>query len=217
MKASMTDVRILKASTIAIVLGAGFGAATSLVNAVSLRSADLESGTATVSGWSPLEIVTVLLDSGWAWAGWAVAMGWLVTRSRPAAFAPAATAGALTLLAATAAYSLMDTILRDEPLSSWYLSESPVWWVAGIALGAPLGAVGACVERPGVIGLLAGLTVPVGAAVQMIVLPPGRNEVIAAIGQTIVWVAAAVGIGFLAIRFLNASRSAARSHSRHLS
>ncbi|GAA3137789.1 hypothetical protein GCM10010466_30860 [Planomonospora alba] len=189
--------------------GAGFGAATSLANAASHGYADLESEAYTTSGWSIAEVVSVLLDSGWAWAGLAVAAGWSLGRAgadRPAAPARAAAAGALALLAATAAYSVAETLRSGGPLSSWYMAEPLVWWVTSVVFGAPLGAVGACIARPGVIGLLARLTVPVGAAVQMIVLPPGRNEVIAAVGKTIVWVAAAVSIGVVVIRFLGAQR-----------
>ncbi|MEV1242683.1 hypothetical protein [Nonomuraea sp. NPDC049750] len=69
-----------------------------------------------------------------------------------------------------------------------------------------MGAVGACVKRPGVMGLLARLTVPVGAAVQMVVLPPGRNEVIEAIGKTIVWTEAAAIIGFILVHFFLVER-----------
>ncbi|WP_245658233.1 hypothetical protein [Microtetraspora malaysiensis] len=189
---------------IALAVGAGFGAATSLVNALSHSNADLESRAYTTSGWSIAEIMSVLLDSGWAWAGLAVAVGWLVTRaraSRPSALAQGAAAGALALLAATAAYGIVDGIRNGGQLS-----ESPVWWVASVVLGAPLGAVGACAKRPGVIGLLARLTVPVGAAVQMAVLPPGRNEVVQTIGRTVVWTAAAVSVGLVVVRFLLVER-----------
>ncbi|MCT9929779.1 hypothetical protein N5079_06040 [Planotetraspora sp. A-T 1434] len=189
----------------ALAVGAGFGAATSLVNALSHTYADLESRAYTTSGWSIAEIMSVLLDSGWAWAGLAVAVGWLVTHakeSRPTALARGgAAAGALALLAATAAYSIVDTIHSGAQFP-WYESEPPVWWVASVVFGAPLGAVGACAKRPGAIGLLARLTVPVGAAVQMVVLPPGRNEVVETIGKTIVWAVAAASIGFVVVRFL---------------
>lgn len=164
----------------ALIGGAAFGAATALVNALCFHYADFESRTATTSGWSPLEIVSVLLDSGWAWAGLAVFTGWLVTRAEggtrsPAALARGAVAAALALLAATAAYFFVEIIQDGAPLSSLPRSE-PVWWVASVVLGGPLGAVGACVTRPGPIGLLARVTVPVGAAVQMVVLPPAGTR-----------------------------------------
>lgn len=215
----------------ALVLGAGFGAMTSLVNAVSHHYADFESEAATISGASPIEIVSVMIDSGWAWAGAAVAVGWLVTRigenrprvnssrenppktdrprdhpekNRPRALAKGAVAGVVALLAATAAYGFVDTVPSGGP----YMPESPIWWVASVVLGAPLGAVGACAVRPGTVGLLARLVVPVGAAVQMVVLPPGRNERIVVIGQAVVWAMAAVCVGFVVVRFLARRRSA---------
>ncbi|MBB4913358.1 hypothetical protein [Streptosporangium saharense] len=189
----------------ALVFGVGFGAVTSLVNAVSHHYADLESEAATISGASPIEIVSVMIDSGWAWAGAAVAVGWLVTRTnRSSALARGAVAGVVALLAATAAYGFVDTFQSGGP----YMPEHPVWWVASVVFGAPLGAAGACAVRPGVVGLLARLVVPVGAAVQMVVLPPGRNERIVVIGQTVVWALAAICVGFVVIRFLGGRRSA---------
>ncbi|WP_198653120.1 hypothetical protein [Actinocorallia populi] len=146
-----------------------------------------------------------MMDSGWAWAGLAVAAGWLVTRAEngaPLAPARGAAAGVLSLLAAVAAYAFGETIAGGGALTSFVGNEQLVWWVAGLLFGAPLGAVGACAHRAGVIGLLARLTVPVGAAVQMALIPPGRNEVITAIGQWVVGVAAAAGIVFVVVRFL---------------
>ncbi|MFB9249320.1 hypothetical protein ACFFWE_13840 [Sphaerisporangium melleum] len=191
-----------------LLVGAGFGAVTSLANGIALGFADLESRAYTTSGWTLAEIMSVLLDSGWAWAGLGVAVGWLVTRAedrRPVALAQGAAAGALALLAAVAAYSIVD-VIRSGASSPWYESEPLVWWVAAIVLGVPLGAIGACARRPGAVGLLARLTVPVGAAVQMVVLPPGKNEVIRDIGQAVVWTAAAATVCFVMIRFLLVER-----------
>ncbi|WP_243711134.1 hypothetical protein [Actinomadura sp. KC216] len=200
--------RLLTVLASAVLAGAGFGALTSLVNGVSDHYADFESRQATTGGTSPVEIASVLLDSGWAWAGAAVAIGWLVTRATknlPVALTHGAVAGVLALLAATGAYGLTDTI-RNEATYPWYESESPLWWVASFVLGAPLGAIGACIKRPGWTGLLARLTVPVGAAAQMIVLPPGRNERITTIGQAVVLTAAAALSGFVIVRFLRTER-----------
>lgn len=198
--------------------GAGFGAVTALVNAFSFRSQDVESRAATVSGWSPVEIVSVLLDAGWAWAGLAVFMGWLVTRAEKSPFGVGAlvlgaTAGALALFAATAAYGVVEAAQEGGPVSSWYPSENAIWWITSFVFGGPLGAVGACATRSGLIGLLGKTTVPVGAAVQMLVLPPGRNEVITTIGQVIVWAAAATAVGWAVVRFLAAGRRRARPGS----
>ncbi|MEO3860461.1 hypothetical protein [Acrocarpospora sp. B8E8] len=67
--------RLVEILAKALAAGAGFGAATSLVNAISHGYADLESRTYTTSGWSVAEIMSTLLDSGWAWAGLAIAVG----------------------------------------------------------------------------------------------------------------------------------------------
>ncbi|MFI0404771.1 hypothetical protein [Actinomadura sp. 3N508] len=198
----------MKVLASALLAGAAFGALTSLVNGVSDHYADFESRSATTDGASPVEIASVLLDSGWAWAGAAVAIGWLVSRateSRPTALSHGAVAGVLALLAATGAYGLADTI-RNEATYPWYESESPIWWVASVVLGAPLGAIGACVKLPGWTGLLARLTVPAGAAVQMVVLPPGRNERITTIGQAVVLTVAVALSGFVVLRFLRTER-----------
>ncbi|WP_285590455.1 hypothetical protein [Herbidospora sp. NBRC 101105] len=187
---------------VALTIGAGFGALTSLANALSHSSAALESEEYSTSGWSVPEIVSLVLDSGWAWAGLAIVIGWLLTRENPggrAALARGAVAGPVALVAAVAAYALVDTARSGAPLSDWIHSEQ-WWWLAAVVFGVPLGAVGACARRPGVVGLLAGLTLPVGAAVQMVLLPPGRNEVVRDIGQAVVWTAAALFAALLVLR-----------------
>lgn len=176
---------------VALALGAGFGAVTSLANALSGEFADLESREHTTGGWSVPEIVSVVLDSGWAWAGLAICAGWLLTRTSRS-LVHGAVVGPVALLAAVAAYALVDTARSGAPLSDWIHSEPYVWWIAAVVFGAPLGVVGACAHLPGVVGLLARLTLPIGAAVQMVVLPPGRNEVVRDIGQVVVWTAAAL-------------------------
>ncbi|GAA0963155.1 hypothetical protein [Actinocorallia libanotica] len=205
----MNAAGLVKAMVGAFVVGVVFGGATAGANALSHRFADLESASYTVGGWSYAEVLAVVMDSGWAWAGLAVAAGWLVTRAEngaPGMLVRGAAAGALSLLVAVAAYAFGETIDSGGALSSFVGNEQFVWWVAGLLFGAPLGAVGACAHRAGVVGLLARLTVPVGAAVQMVLIPPGRNEVITAIGQGVVGVAAAVSIVFVVIRFLRSPR-----------
>jgi hypothetical protein len=151
------------------------------------------------------KVLSLLLDAGWAWAALAVAMGWLAgTWSRGAA------AGALTLLAATTAYYVMDAFMRDEPLA-WYWQEMVLWWAASVLFGLLLGAVGAAIRHPGAIGLLAALTVPVGAAVQMIALP-SRPHITATpavvLAEVIVWTGAAIGAGWAVYRFRTTRRVA---------
>lgn len=146
------------------------------------------------AGDSQLAVVTsIILDVGWAWAGLAVAAGWLVGRP-----ARGALAGVSALLAATTAYYALDSVLRDEPFSL-YWPELQRWWLASVVAGAALGAVGAYVGRPGARGLLAGLVVPVGALVQMVTLPPGSGSLIVTpemrLAQAIVLVTSGVVAG----------------------
>jgi hypothetical protein len=199
-------VKLMSSGVRLLALGAGFGAVTSLVNDVS-SPYGIVGGRLVNAGWAwvaqVVEVASLLLDVGWAWAGLAVAVGWLAgTRVRGAA------AGVLALVAATAAYSCMDSVLREEPLN-WYWTNTLIWWLASVVFGSVLGAVGATIRRPGVIGLLAGLTVPVGAIVQMIFLPPGSGLIVhpAAIwARVIVLVAATVSIGVIVTRFLAAKQ-----------
>jgi hypothetical protein len=189
-----------------LALGAGFGAVTSLVNDVS-SPYGVVGGRLVNAGWAwvaeVVEVASLLLDVGWAWAGLAVAVGWLAgARVRGAA------AGVLALIVATAAYSGVDSVLREEPLG-WYWRNTLFWWLASVIFGPVLGAVGASIRRPGVIGLLAGLTVPAGAIVQMIFQPPGWGLIVhpsAIWARVIVGVAATVSVVVLVTRFLAAKR-----------
>lgn len=199
----------LGSSVVAIAVGVVFGAATSLVNDVSSPYGMIGSQLGGTGLMWPAEVASKLLDAGWAWAGLAVATGWLA-----GANARGAIAGVLALLAATTGYFGMDSILWDEPgidsglwdgLSSFYLywPEMRFWWLASLASGPILGVVGASIRRPGVIGLLAGLTVPVGASVQMIWLTGAPPEADPALdwARAIVWLGAAVGAVIVIARF----------------
>ncbi|MEV0823600.1 hypothetical protein [Nonomuraea rubra] len=201
----------------ALAVGAVFGAATSLANAAATLTVDLESTEATIGGWSIMEIVSILLDAGWAWAGLGVLAGWWATRGQGGVLtgrrlARGAVVGMVALLAATAAYYIADTVVHDVPSGS-YVHDTVYWWVASALFGPVLGAIGACAGHPGAIGVLARLIVPVGAAVQMAVLPPGRNDVLRNIGQWVVWTAAAVAVGLLIARFLRVRRRASRAET----
>jgi hypothetical protein len=183
----------------AVVLGAGYGTVTSFVNDVSSQYGVLGSRIAD-TGWAPaLKVVSQLLDVGWSWAALAVAAGWLVRTRTRGAFA-----GALALIAATAGYFGLDSVLRAEPFVH---VELVVWWIASVILGPPLGAIGASMRRPGVVGLLAALTVPVGASVQMIWLPPQTGgQVVSTTTRVIVWATAAVAAAVVLTRFLSVQR-----------
>jgi hypothetical protein len=82
------------------------------------------------------------------------------------------------------------------------------WGPASVLLGPVLGAVGATIRQPGVVGLLASLVVPAGAVLQIVLMPPGgsgplvRPEAIWARG--IVLGAAAVAAALLIHRFVAA-------------
>ena len=136
--------------TAGVVLGAAWGALSSFTNAATSPSGS---------------VASLIANAGFAWAGVAVAAGALVGHRRRAAVA-----GVLVLIAMTTAYYGLDSVLRSEPFG-WYWPEMRVWWLLSLPLGSVLGAVGASIERTGVIGLLAALTVPVGAVVEMFWLP----------------------------------------------
>lgn len=179
--------------------GVGFGAATSLVNALSSPYTELGMPlTGTVCA-SAAKVLSLLMDAGWSWAALAVAMGWLA-----GTWMRGTLVGALALFAATGAYYATDAFVSGAG------TDMVQWWVVGLPLGVVLGAVGAAIRLPGLIGLLAALTVPVGAAVQMVVLPPRPHltltrATIAA--EVIVWTAAALGAGWAIHRFRAARRT----------
>ena len=146
------------------------------------------------------EVGSLLLDVGWAWAAVAVAAGWL---GGAGAVGRGAVAGMVSLMAATAAYFAMDSLLREESVTG-YVGEARYWWLASLTLGPFLGAVGASLVRFGVTGLLAGLIVPVGALVQTLFLQPdlassNRPEGVWALG--IVSAAAIACISLVVARF----------------
>ncbi|MFI6060966.1 hypothetical protein [Streptomyces sp. NPDC051286] len=179
--------------------GAGLGAATSLVNALSSPYAELGAPLTGTVWASAAKVLSLLMDAGWSWAALAVAMGWLA-RTR----ALGALAGALALIAATGAYYVTDALVWGAG------TEMIRWWVVGLPFGLVLGAVGAAIRRPGLTGLLAALTVPVGAAVQMVVLPPGPHLTVTSamvLAEVIVWTASALGAGWAVRRFWATKRA----------
>ncbi|MEU0568164.1 hypothetical protein ABZ297_22660 [Nonomuraea sp. NPDC005983] len=190
----------------ALLIGVAFGAITSLVNDVSSPYGQV--GGALVNagrGWvaESAAVVSLLLDAGWTWAALAVLVGWLA-----GGLARGVASGVVALAAATAAYYSVDSLLRAEPLA-WYGRETLFWWLASLVLGSALGAVGASIARPGLIGLVAKLTVPVGAAVQMIFLPPGFGPTVrsaAVWALVIVLVAAVTSTGVIVTRYVKERR-----------
>jgi len=184
---------------IAAAAGVLFGTVTSLVNNVpgmlgEVGQAHSEDSAAT---WTAI-FVSQILDSGWAWAALAFGAGLLIA-TRPAR---AAIAGAVALIGATIAYYATDLLFGIEA----YGPVVGFWAVRAVAFGLPLGAAGALARRPGPVGLLAGLVIPVGAAANMLLFPVyrGLNGESSANrwAQTSVWVAAAVGVALVAFRFV---------------
>lgn len=190
--------KIMVPGLVSLVAGAGFGAAVSLANALSSPYTTLGAPLAGTVWGSAAKVLSLLVGLGWAWAALAVLMGW-----RARTWTRGAVAGAVALVAATAAYYPMDASVRDEPLAL-YWPEMLMWWAASVLFGSVLGVVGTAIERPGVTGLLAGLTVPVGGAAQMIMLPPrpglafARETVLA---EALIWTALVIGAGWAVHRF----------------
>ncbi|MFH8518440.1 hypothetical protein ACH4CE_25810 [Streptomyces gelaticus] len=188
----------MKITSLGLVTGAGFGALTSLTNALSSPYSALGAPWEGTVWASIAKVLSLLVGLGWAWAALAVVMGWLART-----WARGAMVAALALIAATAAYYAMDALVRDEPLTL-YWPEMLMWWAASVLFGSVLGVVGAAVERPGVTGLLAGLTVPVGGAVQLIALPPRPGVAFAretALAEALIWTALAAGASWAVYRF----------------
>lgn len=151
-------------------IGAAFGAATSFVNWLSTPES-AGGGTFADTAWgSMLRVVSHMFDSGWAWAAVAVVAGWWA-----GTIAWGVLAGPLSLLAATAGYDLANSVQMTGPFTA-DLGDMPLWGAVSLLAGPLLGAVGACIRIPGVVGLVASLVVPAGAALQMMVLPPGVIE-----------------------------------------
>jgi len=186
----------------ATLIGAGYGGLTSALNDLSSAYGDLGGALAGSPVQSVLRVISAMTGAGWAWAALAVAVGWYVGTRRGGAVA-----AALALAAATVTYYALDGLLRAEPMLNsgvWF------WCAAALLIGMPLGMVGAYARRPGPLGLLAALTVPVGAAVQMAVLPPGAGAVQVAAEaiatRWLVWLLAAATSLWIILQYRRADR-----------
>ncbi|GAA3368603.1 hypothetical protein GCM10020367_07640 [Streptomyces sannanensis] len=190
----------MKVTVGSFLAGLGFGAATSLTNALSSPYGEL-GAPLTGTLWAKVaRVLSLLMDAGWSWAALAVGMGWLAgTRTR------GSLVGALALIGATVAYYVTDAFVSGAG------TDMVEWLVVGLPFGLVLGAVGAGIRRPGLTGLIAALTVPVGAAVQMVVLPPRSTLTMPSatvLVEVIVWTAAALGAGWGVYRFWAEKRAA---------
>ncbi|MFJ2514240.1 hypothetical protein ACIPEL_13425 [Streptomyces griseoviridis] len=212
--------------------GAVFGAATSLANALSSPYSRLGAPlTGTVPGRTA-KVLSLLLDAGWSWAALAVlagagagaAAGLGVAGSARGAGAGlgaagpvpgagtvagaglgivglvrGAAAGVVSLAVASTAYYAMDTVVFDGG------TDTLLWVMVSVPFGSVLGAIGAAARRPGAVGLLAALTVPAGAAAQMLLIPPRPHLTVTAsivVAETVVWTGAALGTALAVRRFL---------------
>jgi len=181
-------------------VGAALGAVDSTVNHVPIWLGEVGAARAERSGWSQAsEFVSLILDAGWAWAGAAVLVGWLVSRDARLAggLLRGALAGSLALVFATIADYGAAVVFDGGAL--WDMGTG-FWLVAGVCLGPALGAAGALIRRSGPVGALALLLVPAGAALQMVVLPPAPESRMAEPVRLTVWFAAAATAVLLARR-----------------
>jgi hypothetical protein len=176
-----------------VVAGVLFGALTSLANVLSSPYGEIGARVAGTDLATTSKVLSLLLDAGWSWAALAVAAGWV-------AGAPVrgALGGLLALVAATVSYYVTDVYLWDAG------TDMIAWLLVGMPLGLVLGTVGALARQPGMTGLIAALIVPTGAAVQMVVLPPGEyltTSLPATVAEAIVWTGAAFGAVWALCRF----------------
>ncbi|MGD7733126.1 DUF6518 family protein [Propionibacteriaceae bacterium G57] len=116
--------------------------------------------TAQLSGDEPVLLaarfaISKLANAGVVWAGVSVLAGWLVRRPVQAAVAGVA-AGEVALLS----HYLLGQLMH-APTS--VIQGNEIWLLAAALFGAPLGLVGAAMRRPGPLGTLAALVVPLGA------------------------------------------------------
>ncbi|MFB7526818.1 hypothetical protein ACFC0C_00855 [Streptomyces sp. NPDC056178] len=97
----------------ALVAGAGFGAATSLINALSSPYGELGAPLRGTVWAGAAKVLSLLVDAGWSWAALAVAVGWLAGTPVRGALV-----GALALIAATGAYYVTDAF-ASGPKRRW--------------------------------------------------------------------------------------------------
>ena len=185
---------------IGVTAGTALGVVDSVVNHVPVVLGEVGTARAERSGWSQCaEFANLIFDAGWAWAAVAVLAGWLASRhaGEASGSARAALAGGLALVCATTAYYGVDLLFDG---GSWWGWVTRYWLIGSVLLGPPLGAVGALIRRPGPVGTLAALVVPVGAALQMALFPPPPDSRMALPVRLSIWIAAAVVAGLIARR-----------------
>jgi hypothetical protein len=134
---------------------------------------------------------SMVLNSGSAWAALAVVGGWLI--GRPLA---GAVAGTVALVAAVVAYYAFGVLAGDRTDVGFAGVSGAVrmWALLAVVVGPVLGLAGALVRRPGLIGLVAVLVVPVGVVVEMVGLRRLSGETFA-VDPALAWAQAAMVVG----------------------
>src|SRR4029079_8965621 len=98
--------RSIRGMVAAAATGLTLGAAAGFADSVPLMLNEVGEARADRSGWSQAsEFVSLILDSGWAWAATAVLAGWLAGRARRPIVG--AVAGFVALSVATVAFYLV--------------------------------------------------------------------------------------------------------------
>lgn len=142
-----------------------------------------------------------LLNAGWAWAGLSVLAGALVARP-----VLGAVTGWLAAGCALFAFDATDAVVRGAPLVS-ALRADLSWWAVSLVFCPLLGLVGSQLRRPDRLGLPARLVVPAGAALEMVLRPPGGGLHPEALGvQVSVWAVAAGTAVVLLTRYRRTER-----------
>ncbi|MEU4558649.1 hypothetical protein AB0F72_09665 [Actinoplanes sp. NPDC023936] len=200
------------------VIGLTLGAVDSVVNHIPVLLGETGAARADRGPASQAaEFLSLILDAGWAWAAAAVLAGWLASRSPRPAAGPAAgsagmlrgaLAGALALLVATSAYYATDLLFDG---GGWWGIPTRYWLIGSLVLGPPLGLTGALIHRPGPIGTVAALVVPGGATVQMLILPPPAESLMATPVRLTVWLAASLTVVLIVRRHARRSPRRARA------
>jgi hypothetical protein len=135
--------------------------------------------------------VSLILDSGWAWAATAVLAGWLACRAGERLWM-AAVSGGLALIVGT----LVFYGWRGE----FAASITEFWLIASVLFGPVLGAIGGLSRRSGLLGSLAALVVPVGAMVNILWLPIDPNSPLARPITVLIVGAASTAAGVILFR-----------------
>jgi hypothetical protein len=163
----------------------GFGIALGVATAwIDVRAGGLEQD----GLWRAASMV---LNSGSAWAALAVVGGWLI--GRPLA---GAVAGTVALVAAVVGYYAFGVLAGDRTDVGFAGVSGAVrmWALLAVVVGPVLGLAGALVRRPGLVGLVAVLVVPVGVVIEMVGLRRLSGETFA-VDPALAWAQAAMVVG----------------------